>query len=68
MNTIIASFKQHRRIWAWTVVISVFMVLVAHVPAPPVIAGGLLAVVVTSLRALSYGQKKPWQREIRAQR
>jgi hypothetical protein len=65
MNTIVASFKQHRRIWAWTMVICIFMVLVAHVPAPPIISGFLLAVVVTSLRAFSYDQKKPWQREIR---
>jgi hypothetical protein len=68
MNTIVASFKQHRQIWAWAVVISLFMVLVGHVPAPPVIAGGLLAVVVSSLRALSYNQKKPWQREVRVQK
>ena len=61
MNLIIESFKQNRQVWAWAVIISMLLILVGHAPVLPIITGGLLAVIVTSLRALSYGQKKPWQ-------
>ncbi len=61
MNVIIESFKQNRQVWAWAVIISMFLILLGHAPVLPIITGGLLAIVVTSLRALSYGQKKPWQ-------
>jgi hypothetical protein len=66
MNVILESFKQNRQVWAWAVIISLFLILVGHAPVLPIITGGLLAVVITSLRALSYGQKKPWQ--VKAQR
>jgi hypothetical protein len=61
MNAILESFKQNRQVWAWAVIISLFLIFVGHAPVLPIITGGLLAVLVTSLRALSYGQKKPWQ-------
>jgi hypothetical protein len=61
MNVILETFKQNRQVWAWAVIISLFLVLIGHAPVLPIVTGGLLAVLVTSLRALSYGQKKPWQ-------
>ena len=61
MNVIIENFKQNRQVWAWAVIVSLFLILVGHAPVLPIVSGGLLAVVITSLRALSYGQKKPWQ-------
>ena len=61
MNKILESFKQNRQIWAWAVIVCMFMIFVGHAPVLPIITGGLLAVIITSLRALSAGQKKPWQ-------
>jgi len=61
MNVIIDSFKQNRQVWAWAVIISFFLIFVGHAPVLPIITGGMLAVVITSLRALSHGQKKPWE-------
>ncbi len=61
MNKVIESFKQNRQIWAWAVVVCLFLILVGHAPVMPIIAGGVLAIVITSLRALSHGQKKSWQ-------
>jgi len=65
MNAIVEMFKQNRQVWAWAVIISLFLILVGHAPVLPIVTGGLLAVIITSLRALSYGQKKPWQAEVR---
>jgi len=64
MNKIIASFKQNRRIWAWAVIVCCFLIFLGHAPVLPIIAGGLLAILVTSLRALGDGQPKPWQTKI----
>jgi len=61
MNVIIDSFKQNRQVWAWAVIVSMFLIFIGHAPVLPIITGGMLAVVITSLRALSAGQKKPWQ-------
>ncbi len=61
MNKILESFKQNRQIWAWAVIVCLFLVLVGHAPVLPIVTGGLLAVAVTSLRALGSGQKRPWQ-------
>jgi hypothetical protein len=61
MNVILENFKQNRQVWAWAVIISLLLTVVGHAPVLPIVTGGLLAVIVTSLRALSYGQKKPWQ-------
>jgi hypothetical protein len=61
MDKILNSFKQNRQIWAWAFIVSAILILFVHAPVLPIVTGGLLAVVVSSLRALSYGQKKPWQ-------
>ena len=61
MNVIIDSFKQNRQVWAWAVIVSMFLIFIGHAPVLPIVTGGMLAVVITSLRALSAGQKKPWQ-------
>ncbi|HSS95652.1 MAG TPA: hypothetical protein VLK33_01405 [Terriglobales bacterium] len=64
MNAIVQMFKQNRQVWAWAVIISLLLILLGHAPAMPIITGGLLAVLVTSLRAMSHGQKKPWQTRV----
>lgn len=61
MNKLIESVKQNRQVWAWAIIVCLFLILVGHAPALPIIAGGLLAIVVTTLRTLSAGQKKTWQ-------
>ena len=61
MNKILDAFKQNRQIWAWAVIVCMFLVFVGHAPVWPIITGGLLAAIITSLRAFSTGQKKPWQ-------
>lgn len=61
MNKILASFKQNRQVWAWAVIVCLFMIFVGHAPMLPIITGGVLAAIISSLRALSAGQKKPWQ-------
>ena len=61
MKAILDSFKQNRQIWAWAVIVCMFLIFVGHAPALPIVTGGLLAVLITSLRALGNGQKKPWQ-------
>jgi len=57
MNVILENFKQNRQVWAWAVIISLFLILIGHAPVLPIITGGLLAVLVTSLRALSHARK-----------
>jgi hypothetical protein len=37
------------------------LIFIGHAPVLPIVTGGLLAVVITSLRALASNQKKPWQ-------
>ena len=61
MKTILENFKQNRQVWAWAIIISMLLIFLGHAPVMPIITGGLLAVLITSLRALSHGQKKPWQ-------
>ena len=61
MNRILDSFKQNRQVWAWAIIVCMFLIFVGHAPVVPIIMGGLLAVIVTSLRALGAGQRKPWQ-------
>lgn len=61
MNKILEAFKQNRQIWAWAIIVCMFLIFVGHAPVLPILMGGLLAVIITSLRALSTGQKKPWQ-------
>ena len=61
MKIILESFKQNRQVWAWAVIVCMLLITVGHAPALPIITGGLLAVVITSVRALGSNQKKPWQ-------
>lgn len=61
MNVILNSFKQNRQIWAWAVIVCLFLIMVGHAPVVPILTGGMLAVIITSLRAVYAGQKKNWQ-------
>jgi len=61
MKTIFECFKQNRQVWAWAAIVCMFLIFIGHAPVLPIFTGGLLAVVITSLRALGSNQKKPWQ-------
>jgi hypothetical protein len=61
MKTILECFKQNRQVWAWAVIVCMLLIFIGHAPVLPIVTGGLLAVVITSLRALGSNQKKPWQ-------
>jgi hypothetical protein len=61
MNKLIEAIKQNLQVWAWAIIVCSFLILVGHAPAMPIVAGGLLAIAVTTLRTLSTSQKKPWQ-------
>ncbi|HEY1265484.1 MAG TPA: hypothetical protein VGF06_18275 [Terriglobales bacterium] len=61
LNSLISSITKQRMIWSWALIVSLLLVFVAHAPVLPVIAGGLLAIVVTTLRS-SGNQPKPSSR------
>lgn len=68
IHTIFESIKKQRLVWSWAVIVGLFLVVMGHAPILPVIGGGALAIIITTLRSASQGQPKPWQREIRARR
>jgi len=51
MDTLFETLKKQRLAWSWAVVIGLFLVVVGHAPILPVIAGCLLAVGISVLRA-----------------
>ena len=61
MNKLIESFKQNRQVWAWAIIVCLFLILVGHAPVVPIAAGGFLAIVITTLRSSFKSQKKTWQ-------
>jgi len=50
-NTLLETLKNQRLAWSWAVIISLLLIVVAHAPVLPVIAGALLAVGISVLRA-----------------
>jgi hypothetical protein len=58
---LIQSVKHNRQVWAWAIIVCSLLILIGHAPVMPIVAGGFLAIVITSMRSLSRGQKKPWQ-------
>jgi hypothetical protein len=51
MDTLLETLKKQRLAWSWAVVVGLFLVVVGHAPILPVIAGCLLAVGISLLRA-----------------
>ena len=51
MDTLLETLKKQRLAWSWAVVIGLFLVVVGHAPIFPVIAGCLLAVGISVMRA-----------------
>jgi hypothetical protein len=61
MQSILASFKKQRLVWSWALIVALFLLFFGHAPVLPVVLGGALAILITTLRAASAGQPKPWQ-------
>jgi len=51
MDTFLETLKKQRLAWSWAVVVGLFLVVVGHAPVLPVIAGCLLAVGISVMRA-----------------
>ena len=51
MDTLLETIKKQRLAWSWAVVVGLFLVVVGHAPVLPVIAGCLLAVGISVMRA-----------------
>jgi hypothetical protein len=51
MDTFLETLKKQRLAWSWAVVIALFLVFFGHAPVLPVIAGCILAVCVSVMRA-----------------
>jgi hypothetical protein len=54
---ILAAIKKQRLVWSCALVVGLFLVVVGHVPALPVIAGCALAIAYATLR--SPGSRQP---------
>jgi len=62
IKTVLQHLKQQRMVWSWSLIVGLLLVLLGHAPVFPVIAGCALAIVLSTWRAASHGQPKPWQR------
>jgi hypothetical protein len=51
MDTLLETLKKQRLAWSWAAVVGLFLVVVGHAPILPVIAGCLLAVGISVMRA-----------------
>ena len=51
LDTFFETLKKQRMAWSWAVIIGLFLVVAGHAPVLPVVAGCLLAVGISVLRA-----------------
>jgi hypothetical protein len=51
IDTLLETVKRQRLAWSWAVVIGLFLVVIGHAPVLPIIAGCLLAVGISVMRA-----------------
>ena len=51
IETLLETLKKQRLAWSWAVVVGLFLVVLGHAPILPVVAGCLLAVGISVLRA-----------------
>ena len=51
IDTLLETVKRQRLAWSWAIVIGLFLVVVGHAPVLPIIAGCLLAVGISVMRA-----------------
>jgi hypothetical protein len=51
LDTLLDVLKKQRMAWSWALIVGLFLVVAGHAPVLPVIAGCLLAVGISVLRA-----------------
>jgi hypothetical protein len=59
IETLLETLKKERLTWSWAVIIGLFLVVLAHAPILPILAGCFLAVGVSVLRAWPRAAAKP---------
>jgi hypothetical protein len=62
VQSILALIKKQRIVCSWALIVGLFLVLIGHAPVLPVVLGGALAILITTVRSASAGQPKPWQK------
>jgi hypothetical protein len=62
-DTLLEILKKQRMVWSWAVVVGLFLIVAGHAPIVPVIAGCLLAVGFSVLRAWPHRMGKSPVRE-----
>jgi hypothetical protein len=65
IDTLLETVKRQRLAWSWAVVIGLFLVVIGHAPVLPIIAGCLLAVGISVMRAWPRVSAKPTVRGTR---
>jgi hypothetical protein len=58
MSTIVAAIKKQRIVWSCALLVSLFLLLVGHLPAVPVLAGCALAITYVTVRSPQSRQPK----------
>jgi hypothetical protein len=51
LNTFLETLKSQHLAWSWALIVGLLLIVVAHAPVLPIVAGSLLAVLVCVLRA-----------------
>jgi hypothetical protein len=58
MSTIVAAIKKQRVVWSCALLVCLFLLLVGHLPAIPVLAGCALAITYVTLRSAQSRQPR----------
>ncbi len=59
LDTLLETLKKQRLVLSWALIVGLFLILVGHVPALPVLTGCLLAIGISVLRSRPQGPGKP---------
>ncbi len=65
IETVVRTVKQQRLVWSSAIIVALVLILVAHAPILPVLAGCIIALAVSALRSLSRNPKSLPPREHR---
>ncbi len=59
MHTLLEAIKNQRQIWAWAIIIGLFLVLMGKAPVGPVCVGAFLAASIATLRSWRRSMLRP---------
>ena len=62
VQTLYSIAKRQRLLWSSAIVVALTLVWIAHAPVLPVMAGCVLAIIITALRSWPVNPKRPWQK------